>query len=101
MAPWQSTYRRWQRPVPSGSAISIATVDGEVYGVGDVDLPFSIQSISKPFMYGNALALLGQEWVLAHVCVEPTAEAFNSVVLDKVNNRPFNPMVNSGAIAVA
>ena len=36
-----------------------------------------------------------------HVGVEPTGEAFNSIVLDEVANRPFNPMVNAGAIAVA
>ena len=39
--------------------------------------------------------------VLKHVGVEPTGEAFNSIVLDEVANRPFNPMVNAGAIAVA
>src|SRR5262249_19844127 len=36
-----------------------------------------------------------------HVGVEPTGEAFNSIVLDEVAKRPFNPMVNAGAIAVA
>jgi glutaminase len=39
--------------------------------------------------------------VLRHVGVEPTGEAFNSIVLDEVANRPFHPMVNAGAIAVA
>ena len=43
----------------------------------------------------------GREAVLKHVGVEPTGEAFNSIVLDEVANRPFNPMVNAGAIAVA
>jgi glutaminase len=38
---------------------------------------------------------------LRHVGVEPTGEAFNSIVLDELHNRPFNPMVNAGAIAVA
>lgn len=85
---------------PDSFGVAIATVDGQVYGIGEADQPFTIQSVSKPFMYGNALELLGPERVLAHVGVEPTGEAFNSVVLDKVNNRPFNPMVNSGAIAV-
>ena len=33
--------------------------------------------------------------------MEPTGEAFNSIVLDEVANRPFNPMVNAGAIAIA
>ena len=88
------------KALPEWFGIAIATVDGQIYGVGDTDRPSSIQSVSKPFMYGNALKLLGPERVLTHVGVEPTGEAFNSVVLDKVNNRPFNPMVNSGAIAV-
>ena len=31
--------------------------------------------------------------------MEPSGEAFNSIVFDERNNRPFNPMVNAGAIA--
>lgn len=86
---------------PSLFGIAIATTDGEVYGVGDTQHPFTIQSASKPFMYGYALNRYGREAVLKHVGVEPTGEAFNSIVLDEVANRPFNPMVNAGAIAVA
>jgi len=86
---------------PSLFGIAIATTDGEVYGVGDTQHPFTIQSVSKPFMYGYALNHYGREAVLKHVGVEPTGEAFNSIVLDEVANRPFNPMVNAGAIAVA
>src|SRR3990170_7864639 len=52
-------------------------------------------------MYGYALQRYGRAAVLKHVGVEPTGEAFNSIVLDEVANRPFNPMVNAGAIAVA
>jgi len=52
-------------------------------------------------MYGYALQRYGRDAVLTHVGVEPTGEAFNSIVLDEVANRPFNPMVNAGAIAVA
>jgi glutaminase len=51
--------------------------------------------------YGYALQRYGREAVLKHVGVEPTGEAFNSIVLDEVANPPFNPMVNAGAIAVA
>jgi glutaminase len=43
----------------------------------------------------------GREHVLSKVGVEPTGEAFNSIVLDEASNRPFNPMVNAGAIATA
>ncbi len=86
---------------PNLFGIALATVDGELYATGDADHTFTIQSVSKPFMYGYALQKLGREAVLRHVGVEPTGEAFNSIVLDEVANRPFNPMVNAGAIAVA
>jgi glutaminase len=86
---------------PSLFGIAIATVDGQVYSVGEAEVRFTIQSVSKPFMYGYALQHYGREAVLKHVGVEPTGEAFNSIVLDEVANRPFNPMVNAGAIAVA
>ncbi len=86
---------------PELFGIAIATVDGQVYAVGDADASFTIQSVSKPFMYGYALQHHGRLAVLDQVGVEPTGEAFNSIVLDEVANRPFNPMVNAGAIAVA
>jgi glutaminase len=84
-----------------GFGITIVTIDGNVYSAGDSQCEFTIQSMSKPFTYGYALQLLGRENVLAKVGVEPTGEAFNSIILDDEHNRPFNPMVNAGAIAVA
>jgi glutaminase len=86
---------------PNTFGIALATVDGATYATGDDEHLFSIQSISKPFMYGYALQHYGRDYVLRQVGVEPTGEAFNSIVLDEVHNRPFNPMVNAGAIAVA
>jgi glutaminase len=86
---------------PALFGIAIATVDGQVYAVGDAEVPFTIQSVSKPFMYGYALQHYGRPAVLEQVGVEPTGEAFNSIVIDEVANRPFNPMVNAGAIAIA
>ena len=77
------------------------SVDGQVVEVGDYQQLFSIQSISKPFMFGLALEDHGREDVLGKVSVEPTGEAFNSIVLDEETNRPFNPLVNAGAIATA
>lgn len=85
---------------PKALAIAITALDGQTYAVGDADLPFTIQSVSKPFLYGLALQEYGRDTVLKHVGVEPTGDAFNSTVMDEVNNRPFNPMVNAGAIAV-
>jgi glutaminase len=86
---------------PATFGIALATVDGEDYATGESHHGFTIQSVSKPFMYGYALQHYGRQYVLRHVGVEPTGEAFNSIVLDEVANRPFNPMVNAGAIAVA
>ena len=84
---------------PEWFGIAIATVDGHVYEVGDSRQTFSIQSVSKPFVYGLALADLGVERVLAKVGVEPSGEAFNSISLEPGTGRPLNPMINAGAIA--
>ena len=84
---------------PSWFAVAIATMDGEVYATGDCDLQFTIQSISKPFVYGMALDDRGTDFVLDRVGVEPTGDPFNSIAVDEESNRPFNPMVNAGAIA--
>src|SRR5437868_8441019 len=86
---------------PDGFAICIATVDGQVFSVGDWNREFTIQSVCKPFAYQMALEKLGRERILGHVGVEPSGDAFNSIELDPRTMRPFNPMVNAGAIAVA
>ncbi len=86
---------------PAHFGIVIATTDGAVYAVGDCDVPFTIQSISKAFVFGQALEDHGRAHVLAKVGVEPSGEAFNSIVFDTRANRPFNPMVNAGAIATS
>ena len=86
---------------PEAFGIAIATMDGQVYVVGDVHEPFTIQSVSKPLAYGVALEDVGLERVLATVGVEPSGEAFNSISLEPGTGRPLNPMINAGAIAVA
>ena len=57
---------------PDKLAASIAMVDGEQYAAGDSDVEFTIQSISKPFVYALALADRGYDDVLAKVGVEPS-----------------------------
>src|SRR5262249_43507996 len=84
---------------PAWFGISIVTVDGYVYAVGDTDRPFTIQSMSKPAVYAAALADRGREHVLKKVGVEPSGEAFNSISLDPQTGAPLNPMINAGAIA--
>jgi glutaminase len=84
---------------PELFSICIATVDGKVYEVGDYQQQFTIQSISKVFVYGLALEDHGRDYVLTRVGVEPTGDAFNAIILDELSKRPYNPMVNAGAIA--
>ena len=89
------------RADPSWFGISIATIDGHVYEVGDTRVPFTIQSISKPFVFGLALEDHGLAGVSERVGVEPSGNPFNSIAVDAATNRPFNPMVNAGAIVAA
>ncbi len=84
---------------PDLFSICIVTVNGDVYRVGDFSHLFTIQSISKVFVYGLALEDRGRDYMLTRVGVEPTGEAFNAIVLDEQSKRPYNPMVNAGAIA--
>ena len=85
---------------PACFAISIVTVAGEVFEVGDHATEFTIQSLSKPFTHGLALEDRGRDEVMKRVGVEPSGDSFDSIIRLDANNRPHNPMVNSGAIAV-
>lgn len=84
---------------PNLFSICVVTVNGDVYCVGDYSQLFTIQSISKVFVYGLALSDHGRDYLLTRVGVEPTGDAFNSIILDEKSKRPYNPMVNAGAIA--
>jgi glutaminase len=86
------------RADPDHFGIALVTIDGHVYEVGDSAVPFTIQSVSKAFVFALALETVGEERVAATIGVEPSGEAFNSIRLTN-DNRPFNPMVNAGAIA--
>ena len=86
---------------PDWFGISIVTANGSVYEAGDTRQEFTIQSISKPFVYGLALEDNGRKTTLERVGVEPTGDAFNSISLDPGTGRPRNPMINAGAIATA
>src|SRR3954465_3785111 len=83
---------------PAHFGISLATLDGHVYEIGDTQVPFTIQSMSKPFVFALALDTLGAPRVESVIGVEPSGDPFNSIRLN-AENHPFNPMVNAGAIA--
>lgn len=84
---------------PDGFGICMVTLDGIAYAAGDAEHIFTIQSISKPFIYATALADRGQEYVAKGVGVEPSGDAFNSISLDPQSGAPLNPMINAGAIS--
>ena len=86
---------------PDWFGICLVTTDGHVYEVGDSRQNFTIQSISKPFVYGLALEDNTRAEVLKKISVEPTGEAFNAISLEPGTGRPRNPMINAGAIAAA
>lgn len=84
---------------PDWFGICLVTMDGQLYSVSDSRQPFTIQSISKAFVYGMALADRGVEFVASRVGVEPSGDAFNSISLHPQTGAPLNPMINAGAIA--
>lgn len=86
---------------PGDFGLALATVSGQIFTVGEAGTPFTIQSVSKAFTYCLANELLGPDEVMRHVGVEPSGDAFNSIEFDPTTARPFNPMVNAGAITVA
>lgn len=84
---------------PDYWGVSVCTVDGQRYSIGDVEVPFTIQSCSKPLTYAIALNELGSETVHKFTGQEPSGRMFNELVLDH-NKKPHNPMINAGAIIV-
>jgi len=83
---------------PSWFGICLVTADGKIYQTGDCDQHFTIQSMSKPFIYGAALEDNGKSAVLGKVWMEPSGEAFNAISLRPGSGQPENPMINAGAI---
>nr|WP_087508763.1 glutaminase A [Cellulomonas iranensis] len=85
---------------PSLFAVCVAETDGSVHAVGDASVEFSVQSISKAFVYALVCEELGHEAVRERVGVNNTGLPFNSVVaVELQQGHPMNPMVNAGALA--
>jgi glutaminase len=77
--------------------VSICTVDGQRFSIGDSGVKFSVQSVSKPVTYCIALETLGVKKVHGYVGMEPSGRNFNERVL-LANGTPHNPLINTGAI---
>lgn len=82
--------------------VCVITKDGEKICAGDTTTRFSIQSISKIITLAVALEEYGFENVFDKVGMEPSGEAFNSIIrLERGESMPSNPMVNTGAIVMS
>ena len=85
---------------PGWFGISVCGVGGQVFSAGEAERPFSIQSISKPFVFALVCQALGGGRARAAIGVNATGLPFNSVMAIELNaDRTMNPMVNAGAIA--
>jgi glutaminase len=89
------------RANPDHFGICLTTVDGQSFTVGDSRQEFTIQSICKPFAFQMALEQHGRDKTLRHVGVEPSGDAFNAIELEPRTMRPYNAMINAGAIAIS
>jgi glutaminase len=80
--------------------ICVVGVNGRVFSVGDTAHEFSIQSVSKPFVFALVSQAIGCEEARRKIGVNSTGLPFNSVMAVELNaERTMNPMVNAGAIA--
>jgi glutaminase len=86
------------RADPDAFGIVLESHEGDVYETGETTMPFTIQSISKPFVYALAIDALGLDAVAQRVGAEPSGEPFNAISLEPGTGRPANPLVNAGAI---
>jgi glutaminase len=85
----------------SNFGIHLRTSNGQSYGVGDFNKPFSIQSISKVLALSKAISLIGEN-IWKRIDVEPSGHPFNQLALLEIENGiPRNPFINSGAIVIA
>ncbi|WP_410758640.1 glutaminase A [Citrobacter youngae] len=85
---------------PNNFAITIATVDGEIYQVGDVNKPFPMESLSKVFTMALAMEQHGPQVVLDKLGANATGMPFNSgLAVELTKGAPENPLVNAGAMS--
>ena len=84
---------------PNLYAISIYTVDGEKFDIGDYKEEFSIQSCSKIFTLALALEKHGIKHIKENIHSNKSMESFDSICEVDKQNHSINPFVNAGAIA--
>ncbi|MER1999613.1 MAG: glutaminase A [Lysinibacillus sp.] len=87
---------------PETFAVHMLDNQGESIAFGETDATFTLQSVVKVISFMVAANHHGIEGIMQYVDVEPTGDSFDSIVrLESNNNKPFNPMINAGAITIA
>ena len=81
-------------------SVSFCSVDGQVIALGDYKDPFTLQSVTKPILYGVTCDEVGSETVHRYVGKEPSGFGFNKIKLG-YGEVPHNPLINIGAITVS
>lgn len=86
---------------PGRFGLAALSCDGQSAAVGDSDIPFSIQSISKVFTLCLLMKHVPEEEIWKRVWREPSGTPFNSIIQLETNaGVPRNPFVNAGALVV-
>ena len=90
------------RTKPHTVAVEIQTTKGRTFAAGEVMQPFALMSVIKPFLLLFVLERFGADEVFKQVGVQPSDQPFHSLTqLSSDRGHPRNPMLNSGAIALA
>jgi glutaminase len=85
---------------PDLFAVSVVGTRGKFVDIGDLGTTFSIQSVSKPFVFALVCESIGYESARQKLGVNGTGFPFNSLMAVELNEtRTMNPLVNAGAIA--
>jgi glutaminase len=85
---------------PDQFGIALVDLKGNVYGVGDYLVPFSIQSISKVLTLTLVFHIFKKK-LWSRVNVEPSGNPFNSIAqLEYEKGIPRNPFINAGALVI-
>lgn len=83
-------------------AVCIQRLTGEMYAVGQTQTSFTLMSVIKPMLLLYLLETVGTGTVFQRVGQQPSDDAYNSLSqLERDRGWPRNPMLNSGAIALA
>src|SRR6187200_1366307 len=85
---------------PGLFGICVVSARGRSFEIGDVETTFSIQSVSKPFVFALVCEAVGYEEARRRLGVNSTGLPFDSLMAVELNvDRTMNPLVNAGAMA--